>query len=319
MFGVRTVLSPFLVPPGVFVGRDVSQRGFGLAEFTSLREAISGLVPDGSTVAMEGFTHLIPFAAGHEVIRQRKSDLTLVRMTPDVIYDQIIGMGCATGLVFSWGGNPGVGSLHRLRDAVENQYPAPLRLEEHSHAGMATRYSAGAAGLPFGILKGYVGTDLTAHTNVAPLASPFDGEEVMAIPALNPDVAVIHAQQADRKGNVGLWGITGVQREVALASDRVVVTVEEVVDELELRGPNHAVLPTWTIDAVVEVPRGSHPSYSMGYTVRDNAFYTRWDAISRDRDLFARWMEEFVTAADDFETYLSALDAGLLTSLVPDG
>jgi glutaconate CoA-transferase subunit A len=303
----------------VFVGRDVSQRGFGLAEFTSLREAISGLVPDGSTVAMEGFTHLIPFAAGHEVIRQRKSDLTLVRMTPDVIYDQIIGMGCATGLVFSWGGNPGVGSLHRLRDAVENQYPAPLRLEEHSHAGMATRYSAGAAGLPFGILKGYVGTDLTAHTNVAPLASPFDGEEVMAIPALNPDVAVIHAQQADRKGNVGLWGITGVQREVALASDRVVVTVEEVVDELELRGPNHAVLPTWTIDAVVEVPRGSHPSYSMGYTVRDNAFYTRWDAISRDRDLFARWMEEFVTAADDFETYLSALDAGLLTSLVPDG
>ncbi|MFZ0014659.1 MAG: CoA-transferase [Acidimicrobiia bacterium] len=290
-----------------------------MAGFTSLREAISGLVPDGSTVAMEGFTHLIPFAAGHELIRQHKTDLTLVRMTPDVIYDQIIGMGCARGLIFSWGGNPGVGSLHRLRDAVENGFPGPLTLEEHSHAGMATRYASGAAGLPFGILKGYIGTDLSAQTNVAPLHSPFDGEEVTAVPALNPDVAVIHAQQADRKGNVGLWGITGVQREVALASDRVVVTVEEVVDQLELRGPNHAVLPSWTIDAVVEVPRGSHPSYSMGYTVRDNAFYTRWDAISRDRDLFARWMEEFVTAADDFEAYLSALDAGSLMSLVPDG
>lgn len=286
-----------------------------MAEFTDLRSAMSGLVSDGDTVAMEGFTHLIPFAAGHELIRQGKRDLTLVRMTPDVIYDQMVGMGCASGLVFSWGGNPGVGSLHRLRDAVENAHPAPLQLEEHTHAGMATRYAAGAAGLPFGILRGYVGTDLSEHTRVATMVSPFDGEEVTAVPPLNPHVAVIHAQQADRKGNVGMWGITGVQREAALASDRVVVTVEEIVGELDLRGPNPAVLPSWTIDAVVEIPRGSHPSYTMGYSVRDNVFYGRWDVISRDREVFARWMQRYVTDADDFGVYLAALDAGTLTEM----
>jgi glutaconate CoA-transferase subunit A len=289
-----------------------------LAEFTSLRAAIGDLVPDGSTVAMEGFTHLIPVAAGHEVIRQHKRDLTLVRMTPDVIYDQIIGAGCAGKLVFSWGGNPGVGSLHRLRDAVENGYPSPLEIEEHTHAGMATRYAAGAAGLPFGILRGYVGTDLVDHTTVATISSPFDGEEVSAVPALNPDVAVIHAQQADRHGNVGMWGITGVQREVALASRRVVVTVEEIVDELDLRGPNGAVLPSWTVDAIAEVPRGSHPSYSMGYTERDNSFYTRWDDISRDRDVFEKWIDVHVTGPDDFTAYLAAVDDGSVTSLVED-
>lgn len=270
-------------------------------------------------VAMEGFTHLIPFAAGHEVIRQGKKNLTLIRMTPDVIYDQIIGMGGASGLVFSWGGNPGVGSLHRLRDAVENEFPQPIRLEEHSHAGMATRYTAGASGLPFGVLRGYAGTDLADHTNIATIVSPFeDGEELTAVPSLNPDVAVIHAQQADRRGNVGLWGITGVQREVALASNKVLVTVEEVVDVLDQAGPNSVVLPSWTIDAVVEVPRGSHPSYTMGYSTRDNAFYTRWDAISRDRDLFATWMDRFVTGVSDFDAYLAALDDGTLTDLVPD-
>ena len=289
-----------------------------MAEFTSLRAAIGDLVPDGSTVAMEGFTHLIPVAAGHEVIRQHKRDLTLVRMTPDVIYDQIIGAGCAGKLVFSWGGNPGVGSLHRLRDAVENGYPSPLEIEEHTHAGMATRYAAGAAGLPFGILRGYVGTDLVDHTNVATISSPFDGEEVSAVPALNPDVAVIHAQQADRHGNVGMWGITGVQREVALASRSVVVTVEEVVDELDLRGPNGVVLPSWTVDAIAEVLRGSHPSYSMGYTERDNSFYTRWDDISRDRDVFEKWIDIHVTGPDDFSAYLAAVDDGSVTSLVED-
>lgn len=289
-----------------------------MAEFTSLRRAIEEHVPDGATVAMEGFTHLIPIAAGHEIIRQGKRDLTVVRMTPDVIYDQIVGMGCASRLVFSWGGNPGVGSLHRIRDAVENGHPRPLELEEHTHAGMATRYSAGAAGLPFGILHGYAGTDLQARTDVATIESPFDGEKVTAVPAMNPDVAVIHAQQADRHGNVGLWGITGVQREVALASGRVVVTVEEVVEELDLRGPNGALLPSWTIDAIAEVPRGSHPSYSMGYTERDNAFYTKWDAISRDRETFEKWMKQFVTEADDFATYLAALDDGTLTALVDD-
>jgi len=284
----------------------------------TLEEAIRGFVPDGAVVAMEGFTHLIPMAAGHEVIRQQKRDLTLVRMTPDVIYDQIIGMGCAAGLVFSWGGNPGVGSLHRLRDAVENQHPRALRLEEHSHAGMAARYAAGASGLPFGIIRGYVGTDLRDHTNVATIESPFDGEVVTAVPALTPDVAVIHAQQADRRGNVGLWGITGVQREVALASKAVVVTVEERIEELDLRGPNNAVLPAWTVDAIVEVPRGSHPSYSMGYTQRDNVFYTKWDAISRDRDTFSKWMRTYVTGVESFSGYLAALDEGTLTAMVDD-
>ena len=290
-----------------------------MAEIISLREAIGEFLPDGAAVAMEGFTHLIPVAAGHEVIRQEKRDLTLIRMTPDVIYDQMIGAGCARRLVFSWGGNPGVGSLHRLRDAVENGYPTPLEIEEHSHAGMATRYTAGASGLPFGILRGYLGTDLVDRTNVATIESPFDGEEVAAVPALNPDVAVIHAQQADRRGNVGLWGITGVQREVALASNSVVVTVEEVVDELDLRGPNGVVLPSWIVDAVAEVPRGSHPSYSMGYTHRDNSFYTSWDAISRDRELFDTWMETYVSGVDDFSTYLSAVDDGTITALADDG
>lgn len=289
-----------------------------MAEITSLREAVAELVADGATVAMEGFTHLIPVAAGHEVIRQQKKDLTIIRMTPDVIYDQIIGMGRATKLIFSWGGNPGVGSLHRLRDAVENEFPRPLDLEEHTHAGMAARYAAGASGLPFGIIHGYIGTDLRDHTNVAAVRSPFGDEEVTAVPALNPDVAMLHAQQADRRGNVGIWGITGVQREVALASGKVIMTVEEIVDQLDFRGPNPVVLPTWTVDAIAEVPRGSHPSYSMGYTHRDNAFYTKWDAISRDRDVFATWMDIYVTEPDDFGTYLAALDDGTLTSLVGD-
>ena len=282
-----------------------------MAEFGTLRDAIDDLVPDGASVALEGFTHLIPFAAGHEVIRQRKRDLTLIRLTPDVIYDQMIGMGCARKLVFSWGGNPGVGSLHRLRDAVENGYPGPLELEEHSHAGMAARYAAGASGLPFGVLRGYTGTDLGSNTNVAFIGCPFTGEKLSAVPAVNPDVTIIHAQQADREGNIGLWGITGVQREIALAAGKVVVTVEEVVDRLEPNTPNYAVLPSWIVNAVVEVPRGSHPSYSMGYTTRDNHFYTMWDSISRDRDLFEKWMSEFVLSRD-FEGYLSAHDDGSL-------
>ncbi|MEX2654093.1 MAG: CoA-transferase [Acidimicrobiia bacterium] len=288
-----------------------------MAEFTSLSEAIESLVGDGSTVAMEGFTHLIPFAAGHEVIRQGKRDLTLVRMTPDVIYDQMIGMGCARKLIFSWGGNPGVGSLHRLRDAVENGRPAPLELEEHSHAGMAARYTAGAAGLPLGVLRGYQGTDLAGQTRVAVIECPFTGEQLTAVPAMKPDVAVIHAQQADRQGNVGIWGITGVQREVALAAKSVVVTVEEIVDTLDTTGPNHAILPSWTITAIALASRGSHPSYSMGYTVRDNHFYTRWDAISRDRELFASWMDEFVLSRD-FQGYLSALDDGSILKMLGD-
>lgn len=287
-----------------------------MAEFTTLHDAIAELVPDGSVVAMEGFTHLIPFAAGHEVIRQSKTDLTLIRMTPDVIYDQMIGMGCASKLVFSWGGNPGVGSLHRLRDAVENGHPRPLDIEEHSHAGMAARYAAGASGLPFGVLRGYVGTDLEPLTNVAAITCPFTGEDLRAVPAINPDVTVIHAQQADRRGNIGMWGITGVQREVALAADRLVVTVEEMVDDLEATGPNHVVLPHWTVDAIALVPEGSHPSYSMGYTERDNAFYTAWDVISRDRELFSSWVDRFILSTNGFDEYLKARDDGRLMEMV---
>jgi glutaconate CoA-transferase subunit A len=290
-----------------------------VTEFGSLSDVIADLVPDGASMAMEGFTHLIPFAAGHEVIRQDKRDLTLLRMTPDLIYDQLIGVGCARRLVFSWGGNPGVGSLHRFRDAVENEYPAPLDIEEHSHAGMAARYVAGASGLPFGILRGYRGSDLVKHTDVAQISCPFTGEEVAAVPALNPDVAVIHAQQADRRGNVGLWGITGVQREAALAASTVIVTVEEIVDVLAGNGPNHAVLPHWTISAISQVPRGSHPSYSMGYTTRDNRFYREWDRISRDREVFDRWVEAFILEQEDFEGYLRALDDGTLLRRVVDG
>ncbi len=267
-----------------------------MAEIVTLPEAVRGLVHDGDTVALEGFTHLIPHAAGHEVIRQERRDLTLVRMTPDVIYDQLIGMGTARKLVFSWGGNPGVGSLHRLRDAVEHGWPDTLEIEEHSHAGMAAGYAAGAANLPFGVLRGYAGTDLVSRTKVATITCPFTGEELSAVPAHNPDVGIVHAQRADRHGNVQLWGIIGVQKETVLASVRSLVTVEEVVDELE-PVPGAVVLPSWVIDAVAVVPGGAHPSYAHGYYDRDNEFYVAWDAISRDRDAFTQWMQQHVLGA----------------------
>jgi glutaconate CoA-transferase, subunit A len=265
-----------------------------VAELVGLEEAVSELVHDGDSVALEGFTHLIPFAAGHEIVRQRRSNLTLIRMTPDLVYDQLIGMGCARKLIFSWGGNPGVGSLHRLRDAVEHDWPVPLELEEHSHAGMAARYAAGASNLPFGVLRGYVGTELLERTaTLAPITCPFTGETLTAVSAMRPDVGIVHAQRADREGNVQLWGIVGVQKEIALASRRSLVTVEEVVDELEPR-PGAITLPGWALTAVAEAPRGAHPSYAHGYYDRDNGFYQRWDAISRDRDEFRAWMEEHV-------------------------
>ncbi|MFD0200702.1 MULTISPECIES: CoA transferase subunit A [Saccharothrix] len=262
-----------------------------MAAIAPLAEAVAEVVRDGDTVAFEGFTHLIPFAAGHEVIRQGRRDLTLVRMTPDVLYDQLIGAGCARKLVFSWGGNPGVGSLHRFRDAVQNSWPRPLELEEHSHAGMANRYVAAASGLPFAVLRGYTGTDLPAQTaNIAAVTCPFTGEVLTAVAALRLDAAVVHAQRADRHGNVQLWGITGVQKEAVLAATRSLVTVEEVVDELEPR-PGAVVLPSWVVDYVAEVPGGAHPSYAHDYSVRDNDFYVAWDAISRDRDKFTQWLE----------------------------
>jgi glutaconate CoA-transferase, subunit A len=267
-----------------------------------LADAVASFVADGATVALEGFTHLIPHAAGHELIRQGRRDLTLVRMTPDVVYDQLIGMGCARKLVFSWGGNPGVGSLHRLRDAVENGWPTPLELEEHTHAGMAAAYAAGAADLPFGVLRGYRSTDLTARTRVATIVCPFTGEQLAAVPAHRPDVGIVHAQRGDTRGNVQLWGILGVQKEVVLASARSIVTVEEVVDDLT-QVPGSTVLPSWVVDAVCLAPGGAHPSYVHGYYDRDNDFYVRWDSISRDRDAFREWMERHVLGTSDVEDY----------------
>src|SRR6266705_679823 len=262
-----------------------------MARIVSLAEAVAAAIHDGDSVAMEGFTHLIPFAAGHELIRQQRRDLTLIRMTPDVIYDQLIGMGCASRLVFSWGGNPGVGSLHRLRDAVENGWPCPLAIEEHSHAAMANAYEAGAAGLPCAIFRGYIGVDLPkVNPRIRYVTCPFTGEVLAAVPAHRPDVAVIHALKADRAGNVLLEGIVGVQKEAVLASKRSIVTVEEIVEDFGPRSFNAVILPNWTIGAIVAVPGGAYPSYAQGYYKRDNAFYIAWDAIARERETFLAWM-----------------------------
>jgi len=280
-----------------------------MARFLSLPEAIADYVHDGDSVALEGFTHLIPFAAGHEIIRQGRKHLHLIRMTPDLIYDQMIGMGCADRLTFSWGGNPGVGSLHRLRDAVENQWPNALALNEHTHAGMAAAYTAGASHLPFGMLRGYIGTDLT-HVNdtLKSVRCPFTDEQLTAIPALNPDVTVLHAQKADRKGNVLLEGITGAGREAGLAAKKLIVSVEEIVDDFPPM-MNAVVLPHWLITAVVHCPGGAYPSYAQGYYPRDNAFYLQWDAIARDRGSFLDWMRHHVLETDGPRGFLRALRA----------
>ena len=266
-----------------------------MSEFLSLADAVSRLVRSGDTVALEGFTHLIPFAAGHEIIRQGLTDLTLVRMTPDLIYDQMIGCGCARKLVFSWGGNPGVGSLHRLRDAVERQWPRPLEIEEHSHSGMAHAYAAGAAGMPAAFFRGYRGSDLAkVNPNIRFIDCPFTGEPLAAVPAIRPDVTIVHAQKADRQGNVLFEGIVGVQKEAVLAARRALVTVEEVVDRLAPPGSNAVILPSWTITAIAVVPGGAKPSYAHGCYARDNAFYVAWDDVARDRDTFLTWMDEHV-------------------------
>jgi glutaconate CoA-transferase subunit A len=270
-----------------------------MSRLTTLADAVAALVHAGDTVALEGFTHLIPFAAGHEIIRQRIGDLTLVRMTPDLLYDQMIGSGCARKLIFSWGGNPGVGSLHRFRDAVERGWPRPLEIEEHSHAAMAHAYAAGAAGMPCAFFKGYRGSDLArVNPRIAFIECPFTGETLASVPALRPDVTIIHAQKADRDGNVLVEGIVGVQKEAVLAASRAMATVEEIIDrrfdEMTGRGTNAVVLPSWTLQAIVHVPGGAHPSYAHGYYARDNAFYVAWDAIARDRDRFTAWIDEHV-------------------------
>ena len=268
-----------------------------MARFQTLKEAISEIIHDGDTVAMEGFTHLIPFAAGHEVIRQKKKDLTLIRMTP----------GCAKKLIFSWGGNPGVGSLHRFRDAVQSGWPVPLAIEEHGHADMASRYQAGASGLPFAVLRGYVGSDLPKHNkNIKSITCPFTGENLVATPAINPDVAVIHAQKADRKGNVLIQGIIGVQKEAVLAAKRSIITVEEIVDDLNAP-MNACVLPHWVITSICLVPGGAHPSYALGYYSRDNHFCKDWDVIGRDREKFQEWIQTHILNTKDFEEFKRSL------------
>src|SRR5215472_9465783 len=275
-----------------------------MAEWMSLAEAIGAHVRDGDTVAMEGFTHLIPFAAGHEIIRQKRRNLSLIRMTPDLIYDQLIGVGCAAKLTFSWGGNPGVGSLHRFRDAVENGWPQSLEIEERSHSDLANAYVAGAANLPFAVFRGYTGSDFArVNERIRSVTCPFTGEVLAATPSVRPDVTVIHAQKADWKGNVLLWGILGVQKEAVLAAKRAVVTVEERVRTLDA-APNACILPNWVVSAVCEVPRGATPSYAHGYYERDNVFYRTWDGISRDRERFNAWIERQILETDNFAEYL---------------
>jgi glutaconate CoA-transferase subunit A len=274
-----------------------------------LSDAIARYVSDGACVALEGFTHLIPFAAGHEIIRQGRRDLNLVRMTPDLVYDQMIGMGCARRLTFSWGGNPGVGSLHRLRDAVEHGWPVPLEIDEHTHAGIAAAFCAGAAGLPFAMLRGYLGTDLVAQNpRIRSVECPYSGERFATVPAINPDVTILHAQRADRKGNVAISGIVGAQREAALAAKALIVTVEEIVEELP-PAMNGIVLPHWVVSAIAHCPGGAYPSYALGCYPRDNDFYRRWDAIARDRDRFRAWMQQHVLGSDDHAAFLLSLGA----------
>ena len=273
-----------------------------------MRDAVARFVHDGDTVVIEGFTHLICFAAGHEIIRQRRRDLTLARLTPDLIYDQMIGAGCARKLVFSWAGNPGVGSLHAFRRAVEGvgTRDSGLEIEEYSHFGMVARFAAGAARLPFWPLRDYMGTDLPrANPRIRSVTCPYTGEDLATVPALNPDVTIVHAQRADADGNTQIWGLVGVQREAAFASERVIVVVEELVDEQLIRSdPNRTAIPGMVVDAVVVEPWGAHPSYAQGYYDRDNDFYVAWEDVSRSPERLARYLDEFVYGVSDRAEYL---------------
>ena len=270
-----------------------------------MRQAIAEFVHDGDVVVVEGFTHLICFAAAHEIIRQRRRDLTLCRLTPDVVYDQMIAAGCASKLVFSWAGNPGAGSLHAFRRAVESR-PPTLAIEEYSHFGMVARFSAGAARLPFWPLRDYLGTDLpAANPRIRSVTCPYTGEALATVPALNPDVTIVHAQRADADGNAQVWGLLGVQKEAAFASTRVIVVVEELVDSSVIRAdPNRTIIPGMIVNAVVVEPWGAHPSYAQGYYDRDNAFYVAWEDISRDPARLQRYLDEWVYGVSDRAEYL---------------
>jgi glutaconate CoA-transferase subunit A len=285
------------------------------SKVVAMREAIARHVHDGDTVVIEGFTHLICFAAAHEIIRQRRRDLTLCRLTPDLIYDQMIAAGCARKLVFSWAGNPGAGSLHGFRRAVERGEP-PLELEEYSHFGMVARLSAGAARVPFWTLRDYMGTDLpVANPQIRTITCPYTGEILATVPALNPDVTIIHAQRCDAQGNTQIWGLMGVQKEAAFASRRVIVVVEELVDESAIRAdPNRTLIPGLIVDAVVVEPWGAHPSYAQGYYDRDNQFYISWEAISRDATALRRYLDEFVYGVRDRAEYVARSELERLTA-----
>ena len=278
-----------------------------MTEFLELSDAIRKYVHDGQSLAAEGFTHLIPHAAGLEIIRQEIRHLTLIRMTPDIIFDQMIGMGCADKLVFSWGGNPGVGSIYRLRDAYQKGIPHPMSFEEHAHAAMANAFQAGASGMPVAIFKGYRGTEYPdVNSNIRFIECPFTGEELTAVPAIRPDVAIIHAQRSDREGNIWLKGILGVQKEAVLAAKHSIVTVEEIVDSVD-ENNGGTIIPRWPISAVCEVPMAAFPSYAEGYYERSNSFYIKWGDVSQDYDTFREWMETFVMQTEDFGQFLSKL------------
>lgn len=285
-----------------------------------MKEAIARFVHDGDTLVIEGFTHLICFAAAHEIIRQRRRDLTLCRLTPDLIYDQMIAAGCAKKLVFSWAGNPGVGSLFALRRAVEKGVPHPVEIEEYSHYGLVARFAAGAAKLPFWPLRNYRGSDLPAvNPRIKTVTCPYTGEELATVPAINPDVTIVHAQRADQYGDAQLWGLYGVQKEAAFAAKRVIVVVEEIVDESVVRAdPNRTLIPGFIVDAVVHEPWGAHPSYSQGFYDRDNEFYVAWEAISKDEDGLQNWLEEYVYGVDDRAGYMRKLGAAAQERLAAD-
>ncbi|MEX1046351.1 MAG: CoA-transferase [Actinomycetota bacterium] len=284
-----------------------------------MRDAVAELVRDGDSVAIEGFTHLICFAAGHEIIRQTKRNLTLCRLTPDVIYDQMVAAGVATKLVFSWLGNPGVGSLHAIRRRIEHDDPAPLEIEEYSHFGMVSRYMAGASNLPFMPIRSYYESDLPkANPRIVPIESPYDGETVYAVPPLNPDVAIIHAQRANEGGDAQIWGLLGCQKEAAFAADRVIVVCEELVGESVIRAdPNRTVIPGLIVNAVVVEPKGCHPSYAQGYYDRDNRFYLDWDEIARDPDRLSQWLKEWVFDLSGHADYVQKMGGAAWDRLLP--
>jgi glutaconate CoA-transferase subunit A len=282
-----------------------------MSKLMSMKEAIGRFVADGDLVVMEGFTHLIPFAAGHEIIRQRRKNLTIARLTPDLIYDQLIAAGCASKLIFSWAGNPGVGPLHAFRRAVEKGLPQPLEIEEYTHFGMVLRFMAGASNLPFLPTRNFPGTDLTrVNPAFKTIRSPYTDEELWCVPALRPDVTVVHAQRADSDGNTQVWGLYGVQKEAAFASKRVIVSVEDVVDAAVIRSdPNRTIIPGRIVGAVVHEPFGAHPSFVQGGYDRDNAFYVEWDTISRDAEALDRYLDEWVRELPDRAAYRSKMGA----------